>query len=458
MTSDETYELAANAVRRKQYKKAINYFSKLLKKDPEYIKARRGLRAVQVTVVEESKIPAVLKAPHLFIKMKMLMAKKKYDETIVACEEFLNRDPANISALRTLLKCATELEYHQTAMFTHESLAELNPSDANIVIEAAEYLSDLGTKEGYDKANKLMTNLVNLDPEDTDLSAYQGKIAAKKSINTIETAQNTSDVLANKDEAKELEQETQEIRSDDDLGLAIERAIKRDEEDPDNPRHKETVGNLLFRKTDYLKAAEYFKTAIELDENNQNAHARLSDTKMKILEIQISKMVKRKAKMKEIDEKKQQSQRIKVARKKLIDLKHNECKRKLKVNPNDLGARFDMGELFFSLKKIDLAIQQFQRSCQDANLSFKSCEYLGHCFKTKKLYDMAIKEYNNAYNKPGVKSNDQLNVLNEIGDCYVETKKLPEALDIFKKILEKDFGFKDISEKVQQLQEKLDSK
>ncbi len=458
MTSDETYELAANAVRRKQYKKAINYFSKILKKDPEYINARRGLRAVQVTVAEESKIPAALKAPHLFVKVKMLMAKKKYDETIVACEEFLNIDPANIATLRTLLKCSTELEYHQTAMFTHESLAELNPSDANIVIEAADYLSDLGTKEGYDKANKLMTNLVSLDPEDTDLAGHQGRIAAKKSINTIETAQSTTDVLANQDEAKELEQETQEIRSDDDLDSAIERAVKRDEEDPDNARHKETIGNLLFRKADYQKAAEYFKNAVELDSNNQNAHARLSDTKMKILELQISKMNKRKAKMKDADEKKQQSQRIKAARKKLIDLKHLECKRRLKVNPNDLVARFDMGELYFSVKKIDQAIQQFQRSSQDANLSFKSCEYLGHCFKTKKLFDMAIKEFNNAYDKPGVKINDQLNVLNEIGDCYVETNKFTEALDIFKKILEKDFGFKDISEKVQQLQEKLDSK
>jgi tetratricopeptide (TPR) repeat protein len=302
-------------------------------------------------------------------------------------------------------------------MFTHESLAELNPSDATIVIEAAEYLSELGTKAGYDKANKLMDNLAALAPDDTDLAAEQGRIAAKKSINTIETAQSTTDVLANQDEAKELELESQEIRTDDDLEAAIKRAHERDEKEPDDARHKETLGNLYLRKSDLLKSIDFFKASVQLDPNNQNALALLSDTKVKVLELQIAKMQKRKAKMAKKEEKVEQSQRIKVARKKLIDLRHQECKRKLEINPNDLKARYELGSLLFSIKKYDQAIQQFQRSVQDANLSFKSSEYLGHCFKIKKLFDMAINEYNNAYKKPGVNSQNKLNVLNEIGDC-----------------------------------------
>jgi tetratricopeptide (TPR) repeat protein len=457
MTSDETYELAANAVRRKQFKKAINYFKKILKKEPDYINARKGLRAVQVTEAEESKVPVGLKAPHLALKTKFLVMKKKYDDAIIACEEILCIDPSHVPTLQTLLRCAEEMEYTNTVMFTHESLSELSPGDAGIVIAAADFLSDLNTSEGYEKANKLMDALAALDPDDTDLTTEQSRIAAKKSITTIESAQTTTDVLANKDEAAKLETQTQDIRTDKDLEDAIARALDRDKKEPNNPRHKESIAKLFARQEELHKAAEYYEMAVELDQNNQNAHASLSDIKMRILEKQISKMLKRKAKMSKDVEKKEQSQRIKKAKKKLLDLRYKECKRRLEINPNDLKARYDLGNLYFSLKKFDQAITQFQKSVQDANLSFKSGELLGHCFKEKKIFDLAINEFENASKKPGVKISEKLSVMSEIGDCYYLTKKLPEALDIFKKILEKDYGFKDISKRVEQLQEEIDS-
>lgn len=451
MTNDEIYELAANSVRRKQFKKAINYFIKILKKDPEYIEARRGLRAVEINSVEPGKIPVVITSMHLFIKLKLLVAKKKYDEALMQCEEIFKKDPANLTAVKTMLKCAEEMEYPNTLQFAHESLAELCSDDAGVIIDAADFLSDLATPEGYEKASKLMEELVSLDPTNTDLVSEQSRIEAKKSINTIEKSKSATDVLANKDQAKELEAESQTIRSDDDLEAAIERAIQRDKDEPNNSRHKETIANLLYRKKDFQGAIEYFEAALEIDPNNQNAHSRLSETKIRVMEIKISSMQKRKKKL-DGDDLKDIVKRIKATKKKLLDMRHQEYNRRLKVNPNNAEARYSLGELFYSIKSYDKAIQQFQRSATDANLSFKSCEYLGHCFKIKGLYDMAINEYNNAYEKPGVKTNDQLNVLNEIGNCYVEVEKIPEALDIFKKILKIDFGYKDIASKVEELQ------
>ena len=93
----------------------------------------------------------------------------------------------------------------------------------------------------------------------------------------------------------------------------------------------------------------------------------------------------------------------------------------------------------------------------DAKLAFSSSTHLGQCFKAKKIYDLAIKEFENAGKKPGVSAGDRLNVLYETANCYEEMEKWPDALAIYKKILEKDFAFRDVSTKVDEIQNRIDS-
>lgn len=454
MTNDEIYEFAANAVKRKKFSQAIDYFLKILKDDPEYIEARRGLRIVEVNQFNGKKVPALLSGLHLLAKIVFFKLKKDYDNAILACEDFLKLDPTHLWTLKQMATFAIEKEYSKTARFTYESLAELAPMDAGIVIEAADYLSDLGEPDAYEKANTMMSALSSADPTNTDLSQEQSRIAAKKSVNKFETAKTTTDVLKNKDQAKELEEESQEIRTEDDLDKAIERALERTKEDPKNARHQETMADLLFRKGKLMDSLKYYENAVKYDPNNQSVLARLGDTKIKILSHQILKMEKRLTTLKG-NEEQELKQRIKANKKKLVDQKLAEYSRRLKVNPNDMPTRFELGCLYFNSKAIDKAIQQFQKSVVDAKLSFKSSQYLGHCFKAKKLYDIAIKEFYAAAKKPGANTKDRLNVQYEVGNCYLEINKVQEALDVFKKILEKDFGFKDVADQVESLQNKL---
>jgi tetratricopeptide (TPR) repeat protein len=356
-----------------------------------------------------------------------------------------------------MIEFASEQEYNKTLTHFYLVLAEVDAESPDSVFEAADYLSDQNDPELYEKSIEMMNKVCELYPDDTELAADRNKIQAKKVINKFDKAESQADVLKDKDAAKNLEQESQQIRTDDDLDKAIERAEDRVASNPEDPRAREVMADLLFRKGKLKEAIEQFDKAIELDPNNQNIRARLGDARIEMFKMNATKIEKRIKKTKDPAERKEMMVRLKGTRKKLLDAKLAEFMRRLKVNPNDLKTRYELGVLYFNAKAIDKAIQQFQRSVMDAKLAFSSSLYLGNCFKAKKIYDMAISEFENAGNKPGASQNDRLGVLYETADCYVEMKKLPDALAIYKKILNKDFAFKDVSAKVDEIQNQIDS-
>ncbi len=445
------YESAANAVRRQKFPQAIKFFLKSLAKDPDYIEARRGLRAVALKEFNGKALPALASCLGDLFTIAIAKTKKRHEDGLSACDRVLSKVPNHKWSLSQGLSFAEELELQKAQEFFHTVLAESQPENADLVIDAADFLSDLGDSEAFEKAVKLMANLTNAFPDDSDLSSERNRIEAKKVVKKLENAEDQTDALKDKDAAKKLEEESQQIKTADDLEKAIGRAQEREQAEPDSARAKEVLADLLFRKGDLLEAIEMFQASIKLDPNNQSIQARLGDTRFKLINEQIKTMEARRAELKgaELED---LDKRVGEKRKELRDTRLNEYARRLKVNPNDLKTRFELGGLYFKAKAFDKAIQQFQRSVQDARLAFRSSEYLGHCFKHKKLYDMAIREFENAAKKSGANASDRLNVLYETAICYQSADNKAKALDVYKHILEKDFGFKDVASKVEALQ------
>jgi tetratricopeptide (TPR) repeat protein len=427
---------------------------KALNKDPAHTEARKGLRAVSLKEYNGKAFAATLSGLGPLFKVFVSKLKKDNKEGIKSCSEFLSLNPNHVWTLKCLLGFSEASEQKAIQVHTHLVLAEVASSDAGVVVKAADFLSDQNDVELYEKAVALMAKLCSENADDTDLAGERNRIEAKKVVSKLENAESQADVLKDKDAAQKLEEESQQIHTEDDLSRAIERAKAREAEDEKNARSKEILADLLFRKGDMLDAIAKYDEAIALDPNNNSVLARRGDAEIKHLSVQVKNMESRLSTLEgpELDDLKK---RITVARKKLREGKFNEYSRRLKVNPNDLPTRFDMGVLFFSAKDFDQAIQQFQRSVQDARLSFKSNQYLGHCFKHKKLFDMAIKEFINASKRSTATSNDRLSVMYEVANCYEMSERKEEALDVFKKILEKDFGFKDVSTRVEVLSKEV---
>ena len=455
MTSEEFYELATNAVRRKKYDQARDYFIKSLEKDPENIESRKGLNVLALSQFDGKGTKALLSGWPILAKLFLAKMKKKYDEGLILGEEFLCKNPKHKWTLQQMLEFSEAKEYKKSLCFFHVIIAEACPEDADVVVDAADFLSLEGSLENFDKAVAMMTQLCNLYPDDADLSTDRNRIEARRVTRNLENAKNQSDVLKNKDVAKTLEAESQGIKTADDLEAAIVRAQTRDIQE-NSARSKEVLADLVFRKGDVLKAIELLEASIALDPNNQNVFSRLGDAKIKFLADQLTHMEDREKTGGLVGVELQDLKlRIKEKRKEMQETRFNEFNRRLKVNPNDMKTRYELGVLSFKAKEYDQAIQQFQKSVQDARLSFKSSNYLGHCYKNKGLFDMAVREFDSASKKSGANASERMGVLYEAADCYEKAGKLTEALDLYKSILEKDFGFKDVVSKVESLQKKI---
>ncbi len=452
MTNEELYKLAADSVRRNKFTQALGYFDKILSKDPEHLEARKGARAVAKKVAPQNKIVAKLKSLPLLFKIKKISKTEDadYDEGFRLCEQYLRVDPESPFALTHAAEFAAEKKYVQSACFYYECLVEIDPDDADAVVLAADYLSDQHNKDMMDKANVWMAHIVSQDQNDVELISEQSRIAAKKVINAFERASHSHEILKNDQEAVSLELDSQQIKSVSDLERAIERAHERDKAEPNSSRCKETLGDLYTRAKDYEKAMGYYNEVIVLDNNNELARAKMGDLTINILMDQLDN-IQGLAKKNSGSKRAELLAQIKEIKKEITQVRFKEFNRRLKVNPNDMGTRFLLGELLYNANEYDKAIQQFQKSVSDANHGFKSTMLLGLSFKAKSLFDMAIHQFEDAQKKPGVKTSNRIEIQYEIGLCHVELKQRDLAIDVFKKILERDFGYRDVASRVEEL-------
>ncbi|MBF0245772.1 MAG: tetratricopeptide repeat protein [Planctomycetes bacterium] len=450
-TVNELYSLAVKSIKRKDFDKAMDYFLQILDMDPEHIDARKGLRALENNLFNKNqKFKAYITGLPILVKIFILDKRKNFVDVVKTCERYLLLDPTHVWVNACLARAAASMKFQKTARFAYEQLVDLAPSDVAIVLEAADFLSDLGLPETYEKANALIAKLIDDNPQNSDLISDQNRIAAKKTLVSYENITSSHEVLVDKKQSQNLEKEGQIIRTEEDLNEAITRALEREKADPGSARHKETVGSLLFRKGDLKGAKEYYEKSIKIDPNNNNIHALIGDVVIRSHELQIQSLEKKLASAPE-GARTEVEEKLKLARNKLGQTKLKEFNRRLSVNPNDLSTHLALGELYSEANKLNEAIQHYQKAVVDPRLGYKAGTCLGLAFKKKNLFDMAITQFEEASRRSNISQNDRLSVLYEIGLCQMELKQPAKALDIFKSILERDFGYRDVAQKVEQI-------
>jgi tetratricopeptide (TPR) repeat protein len=133
----------------------------------------------------------------------------------------------------------------------------------------------------------------------------------------------------------------------------------------------------------------------------------------------------------------------------LLKTKIQSFERRVSDRPTDMGLRYELGKCYYKAGPsfTDKAIGEFQQSVRDPKKKADSHVFLGLAFQRKKMYDMADKQYEQA--EAGVLSTERkLDILYNRAICKAESGKLPEAVELGKRIMEIDISYKDISQLV----------
>ncbi len=118
--------------------------------------------------------------------------------------------------------------------------------------------------------------------------------------------------------------------------------------------------------------------------------------------------------------------------------------------PTDMVLRFELGKSYYLAGPayLDKAISEFQQSVKDPKRKSESHLFLGRAFQSKKMFDLADKQYEQS--EVGVIDDKRrLDITYNRARCNAEAGKIPKAIELGKTIMEVDINYKDISKLVE---------
>jgi tetratricopeptide (TPR) repeat protein len=124
----------------------------------------------------------------------------------------------------------------------------------------------------------------------------------------------------------------------------------------------------------------------------------------------------------------------------------------VKNYPTDLSAKFEYGIRLVADKQYDQAIPLLQQAQRDPRRKLAAMSKVGFCFAEKGWLEDAIDVYTKAINSYEIKEDAVAKELRyNLGDAYEQQGDTDKALEVYRRIAQVDFTYKDVSSRVDKL-------
>ncbi len=121
------------------------------------------------------------------------------------------------------------------------------------------------------------------------------------------------------------------------------------------------------------------------------------------------------------------------------------------LSPTDYDTHFNLGIAYREMGLLDEAIGEFQLAAKDPAHLVLCCSMLGLCFLDKGLPELAIKWYRRALETPGLNEEDQLGMLYDLGNVYMQLGDNASAYNTFAELYGIDASYRDVVAKLEEL-------
>ena len=444
----ELYNKGLAALERNNADYAVEMFMQCLVFAPNFTHGRKFLRAAQMKRVESlgsfKKMMISAKVAPTVTKAKMTISKAPAEAMNIA-EQALSDDPKNGQALLTLAEAAEAAQCIETAAQTLETYAKLNPRDT----KSAHWLARVYTvMEKHDLAREVYEQLLQNNPSDFEAQKGLKDATAHGAMQGggWEGAKSYRDVIANKEEAVALEQQSRVIRSEDHVDNLIREVQAKATQEPNNPVYQRELGKLYAQKGDYETAIQFLEKIFASESGNDpTLEKEINEIKAKRLQAEI---VEKKAALAAHPSDIALEQDLAALDTKLSQLQLRDMARLVDKYPNDLMYRYDLGVLYLKTGNIQGAVEQFQRSVGQPQRRVASLNFLGQCFCQLGLPDLAIDQFSRAIEELPTMDGIKKDITYNLASAYEEIGENDKAVSEYKKIAAVDFTYKDVREKI----------
>jgi tetratricopeptide (TPR) repeat protein len=443
----------SEAAQRENTDYAISLFNQVLEKEPAFYDCRKALREAQLrkagsggTGFFKKMMSGAGSSPQI-AKAKLVLGKNPAEAMAIA-EQVLNGDPNNSSAHRIIVDAAQALELPHTAVLSFETLMKNSPKDRDLAIEFAEALAAAGdiSDSENNRGEKILMDLLRENPGDSELNTALKNLSARKTMDqggygALEKGEGSfRDILKNKAEAVSLEQQNRVVKNEDVTEKLIGEYEARLQKEPNNLKLLRSLADAYRDKKDFDKALEIYGRVKNSEMGNDpSLDTAIANTMVKRFDHQIATVNPFAA------DNPDQVARLQAEK---LDFQTAECQKRVEKYPTDLAIRYEMGVLYFQAGKINEAMQEFQKAQNNPNKKIAAMSYLAQCFAKKKMYDSAVRTFQNVIKEKLTFDEEKKDLVYNLG-CVLEAMgKKAEAHEQFLLIYEIDMGYKDVAAKV----------
>ena len=443
------FERAQEAAEKGSFDYAIDMYLEGLRYDPDALE-QGHLPLCELALQRKAKAGS---KPSISERVKRLRGKTPLEQLLNA-EYLFAKDPDHLPYAEAMLKAAMAGDYKKTADWIANLIFQTNNAARKPSLRTYILLKDSYTALGeFDKALAACQRACRIKPQDKDLADEFKNLSAELTMASGKYDQEGDFRKSIKDrEAQEKLHARQGIIKSENYRLSTVQQAR--EELAQNPNLSRNIFNLAQALSE-LQSGQAENEAIELLENayktkndfsfqQRAGQLRIHQLKHKIREAKAALEAnpgdaEAKAKVEKLSEQ-------------LNDTELDHYRLCVENYPTDLNQKFEYAMRLLENKRYDEAIPLFQEAQRDPRRKIAAMDKVGYCFFAKGWFADAIDVLTQAIDSYEVKDDNTAKELRyNLGRAYEENGDTDKALEIFRKLAQVDFAYKDVSQRVDKL-------
>jgi len=392
------------------------------------------------------------KKPSITEKMKHHGGKTPLDEMLNA-EFLLAKDPDNLAYAETMLKAATAGGFSRTAMWIADLVFEANRAKEHPSVATFLLLKDIYRKlELFDKAVAACRAALDMRPDDGPLHDELRDLSAQLTVQRGKY-DGTGDFrrsIRDKESQEKLHAQESLVKSLDFRQRAVEEAKRLAAKTPTQENILKLADALVDLETD-----KGHQDAIKLLHEAWNKYhdptfkRREGEIRIKRLRA-VMRAIKNALKQNPSDPDLQQKLATVTAKLDAVCMDHYRwC---VENYPTDMKFKYEYAQLLVQHKRYDEAIPLFQEAQRDPRYRISGLGKTALCFLLKGWYADAIDLFEKALQNAEIQGTAMAKELRyNLARAYEQDGRSDKALDIYRKLAQEDFGYKDVRQRIDAL-------
>ncbi len=442
---------AVSAFQTHNYGYSIQLLQNIVQGYPHFFEGRKLLRRAEFAKNKGKKgmFGSFSSASISVMKVKPQI-KKDPLAALAALEKLVEGDPLNIDVNLAIRDAALAADMPEFAQFTLETLCEAHPKDVKLLHELGRFYIDQSMAH---KAVDVYNKILELNPTDMEASKLGRDASARASMTQggWETADSYRDLIVDKEQAILLEQQSRVTKSGEMIDNQLADLLKQYEANNQNIDVVRRMAVLYEEKQDFENAIAFYEWGKQLTSGSDpiferkvgDLRARITEHRTKELEAWLAEAGE------EHPEAAGVAAELESLRQAQATQKLDEARARVDRNPTDLSLRLELGELLLATGQYKEAIPQLQQAQRNPSGRYKAMGALATCYVQNGMLDLAKDTLETAAGELKVMDDLKKGVVYQLGVVYENLGRESEAVDIFKQIYAADYGYRDVSERVE---------